>query len=76
MRTTLTLDDELLAIARSLADAEARTVGEVISELALRGLRPRPDATEVREGFPVFVVPDDAPPITSETVRAALDDAP
>jgi hypothetical protein len=49
------------------------TVGEVVSELARRGLRPRPQLASER-GFPVFSVPADAKPITLETVRRALDE--
>ena len=71
MRTTLDLDDDVLAAARALAVAEGRSLGAVISDLAKRGLRPRP-----REGgdFPVFEVPDDAPPLTIDAVRRALDE--
>ena len=74
MRTTLTLEDDVLAAARALAESEGRTVGEVVSELARRGLRTATAATEIREGFPVFSVPADAPPLTPNKVRAALDE--
>lgn len=74
MRTTLNLDDEVLEAARSLAESTGRPLGAVVSELARRGLRPRTDAMEVQEGFPVFAVPEDAAPLTPEQVRTALDD--
>ncbi|HSI46751.1 MAG TPA: CopG family transcriptional regulator [Ideonella sp.] len=38
MRTTLAIDDDVLAAARQLANREQRTLGEVISSLARRGL--------------------------------------
>ena len=38
MRTTLEIDDKLHEIARQRAFTERRSIGEVISELALRGL--------------------------------------
>ena len=38
MRTTLELDDELHALVRRRAFEERRSIGDVISELALRGL--------------------------------------
>jgi hypothetical protein len=38
MRTTLEIDDDLLAAARDMARAEGRTMGEVISDLVRRGL--------------------------------------
>lgn len=75
MRTTLQIDDDILRVARSLARSEGKSLGEVVSELARKGLRParpkRPDAT----GFPTFDIPADAPPLTPEMVREALEDA-
>ncbi|ORW74361.1 hypothetical protein AWC22_23535 [Mycobacterium riyadhense] len=38
MRTTLDMDDDVVAAARELAAGERRSVGAVISELARRGL--------------------------------------
>ncbi|MFD2417870.1 hypothetical protein [Amycolatopsis pigmentata] len=71
MRTTLDIDDGVLAAARAIADSEKRSVGSVISELARRGLVPH---QETASGFPTFDVPDDAPPITPEMVQRALDE--
>ena len=73
MRTTLTIDDDILDVAKSLAESERRTVGEVISDLARRGLQPR-DCREERDGFPVFDVGENSAPITLDKVRAALDE--
>jgi hypothetical protein len=73
MRTTLKIDDDVLRAARILADEQGRTIGEVVSELARRGLRPRPLATE--GGLPTFEVAPEAGPLTPEMVREALDDA-
>ena len=38
MRTTLDIDDDVLAAAKDLAKAEGKTVGTIISELARREL--------------------------------------
>ena len=38
MRTTLDIDEDVLAAARDLAKLEDKTMGEVISDLARRGL--------------------------------------
>lgn len=73
MRTTLRIDDDVLAAARSLARLENRSLGDVISDLARRGLRPRAPRVQPESGLPVFDVPPDAPPITPEMVRAAAD---
>lgn len=45
MRTTLSIEDDVLYAAKSLARREGRTLGEVISDLARRALQaPAPDA--------------------------------
>ncbi|MCX2863772.1 CopG family transcriptional regulator [Paucibacter sp. PLA-PC-4] len=38
MRTTLAIDDDVLAAAKHLAEREQRGIGEVISSLARQGL--------------------------------------
>jgi hypothetical protein len=73
MRTTLTIDDDLLEAARSIARSENRSIGKVISDLARRGLAPRSEGGS-RSGFPVFQVDSDVSPITSEMVRRAAED--
>jgi hypothetical protein len=75
MRTTVNLDDDVIEAARALADAERRSLGQVLSDLARRGLAPRAARIGSEDGFPVFAVGADAPVITSDMVRAALDDA-
>ena len=77
MRTTLTIDDDLLAAARSLARARAEPVGKALSELARRGLNAtsRVCTSKRRTGFPVFSVPQGARPITLEDVRKAEDES-
>lgn len=71
MRTTLDIDDGVLAAARAIAEAENRTLGSVISELARRGLIPQQRSTKT---FPTFDVPEDAAPITPDMVQRALDE--
>ncbi len=70
MRTTVQIDDDVLRAARSLARAERKKLGQVISELARKGLLPQPQEGEI-SGFPVFEVPADATPITFEMVKQA-----
>ena len=74
MRTTLNLDDDVIDAARSLANSEHRSLGQVISDLVRSGLAPRelPDAASAN-GFPVFRVDPSAPAITDEMVFNALD---
>jgi len=75
MRTTLRIDEDVLRAARSLARAERKTVGEVISELARKGLRPAPPRKRRRSGVPTFDVPEETEALTAEMVKEALEDA-
>jgi predicted transcriptional regulator len=58
MRTTLDIDDEVLAAAKALAKRSRRTAGQVISELVRQALThsPAPQAAEpeARYGFRPF----------------------
>ena len=73
MRTTLDLDDDVVAAARELAATERRSLGAVISELARRGLTPA--RVETEDGLPVIRVPHGTAPITPGMVRRALDES-
>jgi hypothetical protein len=72
-RTTLEIDADVLAAARTLAREKGESIGRVISELARRGLRPKSSYDE-DHGFPVFEVREGAALITPDDVRRALDD--
>ena len=72
MRTTLEIDDDVVAAARELAADQRRSLGSVISELARRGLTPA--QVEAEGTLPVIRVPAGTPPITPEMVRRALDE--
>jgi hypothetical protein len=76
MRTTLAIDDDVLAAARELAATEHKSVGEVISQLARRALRPCEPARKTRNGVPLLPVNPDAPRVTSELVRRLLEELP
>lgn len=75
MRTTITIDNDVLAVARALAERNGTSLGHAISELARRGFRSTPAAVEHREGS-VFAAASDADPITSEDVYRSLSDWP
>ena len=72
MRTTLELDDDVVAAARELAAEGRRSLGSVISELARRGLTPA--RIEADGDLPVIRVPAGTPPVTPQMVRRALHD--
>ena len=73
MRTTLQLDDEVYRAARSLAASHNKSLGRIVSDLARKGLAAR-SRIRYEDGFPVFDVPSDSPPITPEMIREALDE--
>jgi hypothetical protein len=55
MRTTLDLDDRVLAIARAKAATDRISLGKAVSTLVLDGLsRPSTAGFETRNGFPVL----------------------
>lgn len=74
MRTTIDIDNDVLAAVRSLAAAERRSLGAVLSDLARRALAPRDDIIVDDDVFPYFRARPGAAPVTPEGVRAALDD--
>ncbi|MBO0899014.1 antitoxin [Cellulomonas sp. zg-ZUI222] len=53
MRTTLEIDDRVLAAARAIAEQQNVSIGRAISDLAERALEGTAPASTVR-GFPVF----------------------
>ncbi len=69
MRTTLAIDDDVLAAARELAMTERKSVGEVISSLARRALRPAETARKTRNGVPLLPINPNSPRVTSELVH-------
>lgn len=66
----------MLGAAREIAAAEGRTIGAALSMLARRGLQATTQVDRGVGGFPVFNLPGIGPTITSEGVRAALEDDP
>lgn len=74
MRTTLAIDDDVLAAAKSLAELHGKTVGEVISSLARRSLSPQENSIETRNGVPLLPLRPDARPVTLELVNRLRDE--
>ncbi len=78
MRTTLAIDDDILAAAKHLAERERKTLGEVISALARQGLArvPRAGRSE-RNGVPLLPSRrGTATPVTMELVNLLRDELP
>lgn len=77
MRTTLAIDDDVLAAAKHLAERDHKSVGEVISTLARQGLArgARGSRTE-RNGVPLLPGRRGATPVTPELVNQLRDEQP
>ena len=73
MRTTLDIDQDVLQAAKELAAIRKTTAGKMISELARKGLQPREDLPEVRNGVPLMPPRDGEGPVTSELVNRLRD---
>jgi hypothetical protein len=69
MRTTLSIDDDILAAAKEMAATENKTIGEVISALARHAMKPAPSRRTTRNGVPLLPIRPGAPRVTSELVR-------
>lgn len=76
MRTTLEIDDDVLGAAKELAAREKKTAGQVISELARRGIHgagTKSSKAGIRNGFQVL--PADGRLITPQLVQKILDES-
>ena len=76
MRTTLAIDDDVLAAAKGLAIRQHKSIGKVISTLARQALRPASAARETRNGITLLPVRADAVPVTPELVNQLRDELP
>jgi hypothetical protein len=74
MRTTLSIDDDVLAAAKSLAALQRKSVGVVISELTRQALRPDARKSKVRNGVPLLPVRAGAKAVTPELVNQLHDE--
>lgn len=56
VRTTLSIDDDVLEAVKELARREGRTTGQVLSDLTRRGLTRGPEhrAAATRNGLPIL----------------------
>lgn len=80
MRTTLRLDDDVLASARVLARQRGESLGAVISELARRGLRQplplRADQASRRNELLLLPLQPEGSPVDLELVNGLRDELP
>jgi len=81
MRTTLSLDDDVLAAARVLARQRREPLGTVISDLVRRSLaapasNTAASATTSRNGLPLLPLSRPGAPVDLALVNSLRDDVP
>ena len=75
MRTTLTIDDDVLGAAKAIAERERRSVGEIVSDLARRTLAAGTSPRE-RNGVPLLPLRAPGIVVTPDEVNRLRDELP
>jgi adenine/guanine phosphoribosyltransferase-like PRPP-binding protein len=73
MRTTVVIDDDVLAAAKAIARQRNQSIGKVVSDLARRALHPSAPASE-RNGIPLLPVRKAGVVVTQDLVNALRDE--
>lgn len=73
MRTTVMIEDDVYASAKQIAENSGRTLGEVISQLARKGLSAEP-SFDLKNGVPVFRIGDFPERIPGDRAAGILDE--
>jgi len=76
MRTTLTIDDDVLAAAKAMASRQQKTVGEIISALSRQALQREVSRRKYRNGIPLLPIQPNATPVTTEYINKLRDELP
>ena len=78
MRTTLSIDDDVLAASKGIAERENKSLGEVISALTRQALEPgfgdKRKRGLKRNGVPLLARRPGALPVTAELVAQLRDE--
>ncbi len=77
MRTTLSIDDDILMAAKSLAEREHKTIGQVVSEWSRQALRTdvrSVRSSRTRNGVPLLPPQAKTSPVTMELVNRLRDE--
>ena len=73
MRTTVMIEDDVYATAKQMAENSGRTLGEVISQLARKGLESEP-SFDSENGIPVFRIGNSAEKMPGSRATEILDE--
>ena len=72
MRTTVEIDDQVLAAARDMSSVRKISLGAALSELARRGMSRGAKPVMGTNGIPVFEVGAAATPITNDMISQGM----
>jgi hypothetical protein len=73
MRTTLNLDEDVLRVARRVAQERGQSLGQVVSDYFRKALEPRGVPESERNGIPLLPRRPGSRPVTPDLVRELLD---
>ncbi len=76
MRTTLTIDDDVLAKAKEMGAHQRKSVGQVISDLARQTLSSAHPGNRERNGIALLAVRPGSPPVTLALINQLRDELP
>ena len=74
MRTTLIIDDDVLAIAKTFAKQQHKTIGQVISEFARQSLIRQTQPVQERNGIPLLKTSNNPQLVNLELVNQLRDE--
>ena len=74
VRTTLDIDEDVLAAAKELAAVRSTTAGKVLSDLARKALTPTESHPVVLNGVPLLPPRPGSRPVTLEEVNRLRDE--
>lgn len=75
VRTTLNIEDDVLATVRALAIRDRKPLGTVVSAMLRRAVEPPTKATKAtRNGIPLFPVSPNARVVTPEHIKELLEE--
>jgi hypothetical protein len=74
MRTTIAIDDDVLAAAKAIARQRRQTIGKVVSELARNSLLRPPAPASGRNGIPLLPVHRADVIVTPEIINGLRDE--
>jgi len=74
MRTTLDIEDDLLEIAKSIAQHQNVNLGKAVSLLIRKGLSPTTSKKQTRNGLRILNRPQGSKPVTLEIINQLRDE--